>query len=144
MWECSVAPSPISIIVCHPVCVCMHFVFCSFLLVHFSRRPPQRVRGTVGPTDVALCRRYIWVTTQSAALQPPSFSPLSAPIPACVHSTRLMVCVIHSDCLTTSHLFALPESACVCAVCLPFVCVCDMRECIEKKNKERKGEREER
>lgn len=106
--------------------------------MHFSRRPPQRVRGTAGPTNVALCRRYIWVTTQSAALQPPSFSPLSAPIPVCVHSTRLMVCVIHSDCLTTSHLFALPECACVCRVCV------HKRECIGKKNKERKGEREER
>lgn len=46
---------------------------------------------------VPLCLGY---KPLSVSLQPQSFHPLSAPIPACVHSTRLMVCVIH---FTTTH-----------------------------------------
>lgn len=56
---------------------------------------------------------YIWVAILSVSLQPLSFGPLSAPIPASVHSTSLMVCVIHSDSFNTTHLFELLE--CVCS-----------------------------
>ena len=97
---------------CLRECICLHVCVCVCVCVY----------GTVEQSDVALCPRYIWVTTLSVSLQPLSFSPLSTPIPASVHSTRLMVCVIHSDSSITSHLSVLLERACVC-VCVIHVSV---------------------
>lgn len=96
---------------CLSTCACLRECICLCMCVF------ECVCGTVEQAHITLCPCYIWVTTLSLSLQPLSFSPLSAPIAASVHSTRLMVCVIHSDSFTTSHLFVLLGCVCVCGMC---------------------------
>ena len=114
-WVCSrscySAAASLSVCYCYSVSCCLPVDVCVNACLQCVC---VCVCGTVEHTDIALCPRYIWVTTLSVFLLPLSFSPLSAPIPASVHSTRLMVCVIHSDSFTTSHLFVLSECVAVC------------------------------